>query len=201
MSIIQDRISFFENKIYESLNVPTYESFKIKSDKRLQKQKHKQKEAQAKKERYLKETEKQAKENMSKVLRKINALGAAERKAKKGKASLLKQISTLGGGLSQGFNLISKEKLSNAKDYYNEYRNNPRISNGENDTLDIMFNCLKNDALLTQYLDEKYQEEINNGSGQLSYGARQQLNNVRFKTKQLFILYKSFIEAQVELLC
>ena len=186
MVSLQDRISFFFNKICESLNVPTFESFKTKSDKRLHKQKYKKLAAEVakagQKDQHLREIERNAKKNMSKVLG---------------------QIETLGNGLSQGFNLVSKEKLKNAKSFYNEYRTNAPLNKGEDDTLEIMFNCLKNDAHLTQYLDKKYQDEIGTGKPNyrnLSYGARRQLHNVRFKTKQLFILYKKFIEAQIELL-
>ncbi len=92
MSSIQDRISLFINSIYESLGIPSFESFKVNTDKRLQKQQYRQQEAEAKKERYLNEAEKKAKQNMSKVLRQLPVMVAAQRTAKQGKANYLKQI-------------------------------------------------------------------------------------------------------------
>ncbi|MCL9780747.1 hypothetical protein M9194_04755 [Vibrio sp. S4M6] len=126
---------------------------------------------------------------------------------KKNKSKVLRQIEVLGGNLSQGFNLISRKKLANATNYYNYHAPNGSKKNKE--ALTGMLAVLSNDLKLTKYLDESIQNEIdNNGLMQnnkinwkgLSLQGRSQLSNVKLKARQLFILYKKFMEAQIELL-
>lgn len=166
--------------IFETLNIPSYEEEQKTQQKKKQEALHK---------RLMLDLQ-QHHEDKAKAKVRVN------------KAKVLSQIETLGGGLSQGFNLISKQKLDSTISHYNVLRNNSSFVNGEDKTLELMYNCLKNDSYLTQYLDKQYQDEVNSGvtKRQLSYGAKRQLSNIRLKAKQLFILYRNFIDAQVELL-
>ncbi|MGY3569262.1 hypothetical protein [Vibrio paucivorans] len=123
------------------------------------------------------------------------------------KSEVLKRINQ-STHLSQGFRLVNqKEYQSSLAELKGMLKSKSLLDSEEGKMCKLMHDILTDDAHLVEYLDEdlaKYLES--NAAGKqvlntkaMSFKEKSQVANAKLKRKQLFLMFKEIIQAQVEL--
>lgn len=125
----------------------------------------------------------------------------------KAKSEVLKRINQ-SAYLSQGFRLVNQaEYQSSLAELRGKLKSKSFLATEEGKMCKLMHDILTDDAHLAEYLDEDIAQYLEtNAAGKkilntkaMDFHGKNQVANAKLKRKQLFLMFKEIIQAQVEL--